>query len=395
MLYVLIQLLWLLFMFSLKYLYIVIAIVCIIVAVLFIVGSSRYSSSPTITSTSTPMAGIPVYSGSREHSLANYYYQALYIPSEGVISKVYFVGDVTAKEILDWYKSSLAGYEVVAEYGITTISTPEGSLEWGAILFKKDREGVGIWALSGTPTKVDGKQGAVYCVVVGDIEKLISEKTITTPTSEGLPYSDQVSGEEPIQRYPGSVMFSYRREEGFPTIILIEYGTTADINIVAEWYKNELQLRGWTVKDERKTSEEVSLHLLKAQEEVGVIINAPTSERRYTLISIHYGSYRLPSKDIASGIEPIQRYPGSVMLKYYSMVISGIKMITITYGTYDSVDNVASWYRDYLTANNWQILIEQSVDEGKSFSYTKEGAVLQLTISSKTYTEIEILYQGA
>uniref|UniRef100_A0A7C4JJ63 Uncharacterized protein n=1 Tax=Ignisphaera aggregans TaxID=334771 RepID=A0A7C4JJ63_9CREN len=158
------------------------------------------------------MAGIPVYSGSREHSLANYYYQALYIPSEGVISKVYFVGDVTAKEILDWYKSSLAGYEVVAEYGITTISTPEGSLEWGAILFKKDREGVGIWALSGTPTKVDGKQGAVYCVVVGDIEKLISEKTITTPTSEGLPYSDQVSGEEPIQRYPGSVMFSYRRE---------------------------------------------------------------------------------------------------------------------------------------------------------------------------------------
>ena len=382
-------------MFSLKYLYIVIAIVCIIVAVLFIVGSSRYSSSPTITSTSTPMAGIPVYSGSREHSLANYYYQALYIPSEGVISKVYFVGDVTAKEILDWYKSSLAGYEVVAEYGITTISTPEGSLEWGAILFKKDREGVGIWALSGTPTKVDGKQGAVYCVVVGDIEKLISEKTITTPTSEGLPYSDQVSGEEPIQRYPGSVMFSYRREEGFPTIILIEYGTTADINIVAEWYKNELQLRGWTVKDERKTSEEVSLHLLKAQEEVGVIINAPTSERRYTLISIDYGSYRLPSKDIASGIEPIQRYPGSVMLKYYSMVISGIKMITITYGTYDSVDNVASWYRDYLTANNWQILIEQSVDEGKSFSYTKEGAVLQLTISSKTYTEIEILYQGA
>ncbi|MEM1526554.1 MAG: hypothetical protein QW775_01170 [Ignisphaera sp.] len=341
------------------------------------------------------MAGIPVYSGSREHSLANYYYQALYIPSEGVISKVYFVGDVTAKEILDWYKSSLAGYEVVAEYGITTISTPEGSLEWGAILFKKDREGVGIWALSGTPTKVDGKQGAVYCVVVGDIEKLISEKTITTPTSEGLPYSDQVSGEEPIQRYPGSVMLSYRREEGFPTIILIEYGTTADINIVAEWYKNELQLRGWTVKDERKTSEEVSLHLLKAQEEVGVIINAPTSERRYTLISIHYGSYRLPSKDIASGIEPIQRYPGSVMLKYYSMVISGIKMITITYGTYDSVDNVASWYRDYLTANNWQILIEQSVDEGKSFSYTKEGAVLQLTISSKTYTEIEILYQGA
>ncbi|MEM4682311.1 MAG: hypothetical protein QXR37_03055 [Ignisphaera sp.] len=112
------------------------------------------------------------------------------------------------------------------------------------------------------------------------------------------------------------------------------------------------------------------------------------------MISIHYGSYKLPSKDVASGTEPIERYPGSVMLKYYSMVISGIKIIEITYGTYDSVDNVVSWYRDYLRANNWQILMERTEDEGKSFSYTKESAVLQLTVSSKTYTEIEILYQG-
>ncbi|MEM4465261.1 MAG: hypothetical protein QXJ95_06875 [Ignisphaera sp.] len=395
-------------MFSRKYLYITIVIACIVAAaVLFIAGSPRYSPSPTTTTlvtttptaittpTSTPMAGVLVYSGSREHFLANYYYQALHIPSEGVVTKVYFVGDVTAKEILDWYKSNLVGYKVVAEYGITTISTPEGSIEWGAIVFKKDGDGIGIWALSGTPTKVDGKQGAVYCVVVGDIEKLISEKTTTTPTSEGLPYSDQVSGEEPIQRYPGSVMLSYRRDEGFPTIILIEYGTAADIDTVAEWYKNELQLRGWTIKEERKTSEKISLHLLKAQDEVGVIINAPTSERRYTLISIHYGSYRLPSKDLVSGIEPIERYPGSIMLKYSSMVISGVKTITITYGTYDSVDSVASWYINYLTSNNWQIMMEQSVEEGKTFFCIKEGATLQLTISAKTYTEIEVLYQGA
>ncbi|MEM0490192.1 MAG: hypothetical protein QXH73_03140 [Ignisphaera sp.] len=393
-------------MFSRKHLYIVIviaciAIACIVAAVLFIAGSSRYSSNPTVTPTatvtstsSTPIAGIPVYRGSIEHFLASYYYTLLGIPREGVIYKVYLVGNATAKDILNWYKSNLAGYEVVADYGINTISTPEGSVEWGAILFKKDREGVGIWALSGAPTKVDGKPGTVYCIVVGDIEKLTSEGITTTPVSEGLPNSDQVGGEEPIQRYPGSVMLSYRREEGFPTIILIEYGTTADISTVAEWYKNELQSRGWTVKSEGKTSEKISLHLLKAQEEVGVIINAPTNERKYTLISIHYGSYKLPSKDVESGTEPIERYPGSVMLKYHSMVISGIKIIEITYGTYDSVDNVVSWYRDYLRANNWQILMERTEDEGKSFSYTKESAVLQLTVSSKTYTEIEILYQG-
>ncbi|MEM1731243.1 MAG: hypothetical protein QXY26_08985 [Ignisphaera sp.] len=152
-------------MFSRKYLYITIVIACIVAAaVLFIAGSPRYSPSPTTTTlvtttptaittpTSTPMAGVLVYSGSREHFLANYYYQALHIPSEGVVTKVYFVGDVTAKEILDWYKSNLVGYKVVAEYGITTISTPEGSIEWGAIVFKK-RWGwnwdLGVWVSCG------------------------------------------------------------------------------------------------------------------------------------------------------------------------------------------------------------------------------------------------------
>ncbi|MEM4767587.1 MAG: hypothetical protein QXN51_05830, partial [Ignisphaera sp.] len=73
----------------------------------------------------------------------------------------------------------------------------------------------------------------------------------------------------------------------------------------------------------------------------------------------------------------------------------GVKTITITYGTYDSVDSVASWYINYLTSNNWQIMMEQSVEEGKTFFCIKEGATLQLTISAKTYTEIEVLYQGA
>lgn len=353
----------------------------------FITPSPSSSPGPT----STPPTSFPVYGGSREHFLASYYYHALSIPSDGVIVKVYFVEGASAGEILNWYKSDMAGYEIVEEYGIATISTPEGSVEWGAIIFKKGSDGVGVWALSGTPTKVDGKQGAIYCVVTGKIERLTGVRP--TPTPSGLPSSDQVSGEEPIQRYPGSVMLSYSKTEGFPTIILIDYGTTANIKTVAEWYKSELQLNGWTIKEERGTPEEISLHLVKAQEEVGVIIYAPTSERGYTLISIHYGSYKLPSKDIVTGEEPIERYPGSVMLKHSSMIVGGMKMITITYGTYNSVNDVASWYRDYLTANGWQIMVEQTVEEGKTLSCAKEGATLQLTISAKTYTEIE-LYQG-
>lgn len=371
-------------MFPRKYMYILVIIVCVMIAVaaLFIGGFFR-PPSPT---------SVPVYSGSREHFLASYYYQALSIPSDGVIVKVYFVEGAAADEILNWYRSNLAGYEVVGEYGIVTISTPEGPVKWGAIIFKKGSDGVGIWALSGTPTKVDGKQGAIYCVVTGNIERLTGEKPISTPSR--LPSSDQVSGEEPITRYPGSVMLSYSKTEGFPTTIFIDYGTTANINTVAEWYKNELQLKGWTIKDERETTEEISLNFLKARVELEIIIVAPTSERGYTLISINYYSYKLPSNDIVTGEEPIGRYPGSVMLTHSLMIVSGVKMITITYGTYDSVNDVASWYRNYLTANGWQIMVEQTVEERKALSCIKEGSTLQLTISAETYTEIELLYQG-
>ena len=324
--------------------------------------------------------------------MASYYYQALGIPGNEVVVRVYLVEGAVANEILNWYRSNLAGYEIVEEYGVATISTPEGSVEWGAIIFKRGSDGIGIWALSGAPTKVDGKQGAIYCVVIGNIERLTGEKL--TPTPSGLPPSDQIRGEEPIQRYPGSVMLSYSKTEGFPTIILIDYGTMDNINTVAEWYKGEHRLKGWTVKEERKTPEEISLHLVKGQEEVGVIIYAPTGERGYTLISIHYGSYKLPSVDIVTGEEPIERYPGSVMLTHSSMIVSGMKMITITYGTYGSVNDIASWYRSNLTANGWEIVMEQTVKDGKTLLCIKEGATIQLTISAETYTKIEVLYQG-
>ncbi|MEM2767429.1 MAG: hypothetical protein QXQ47_03845, partial [Candidatus Bathyarchaeia archaeon] len=94
------------------------------------------------------------------------------------------------------------------------------------------------------------------------------------------------------------------------------------------------------------------------------------------------------------GEEPIERYPGSVMLKRSSMIVGGMKMITITYGTYDSVNDVASWYRNHLTANGWQIVMEQTVEGGKTISCVKEGATIELIISANAYTEIEISYQG-
>lgn len=359
------------------------------ICIVAIVALCAAPQSPT-----PPPTGVPVYSGSKEQSLASYYYSALGIPTEGVVVKVYFVEGATASKILDWYKKNMPGYEIVGEEVITRMSTPEGSVEWGAVMFKKGNEGVGIWALSGAPTKVDGKEGAIYCIVTGNIEKLTSGRG-TTPTAKGLPSSDQVRGEEPIPRYPKSVMLYYSKSEGFPTIIIIDYGTMDNYQTVAEWYKRELVSKGWTVKDERRDAERATLHLVKAQEEVGVIVYAPTSEKGYTSISVHYGVYKLPSKDLARGSEPIQRYPGSVMLEHSSMTYMGVITVWIKYGTHDSVDNVASWYNSYLAQNGWQVMMTAEGEGAKSLTCVKGNAMISLTISPKAgYTEIGMTHQG-
>ncbi|MEM2312801.1 MAG: hypothetical protein QXK12_00430 [Candidatus Nezhaarchaeales archaeon] len=65
--------------------------------------------------------------------------------------------------------------------------------------------------------------------------------------------------------------------------------------------------------------------LVKAQEEVGVIIRPPTAEGGYTSTSVHYGSYKPPSKDLVAGEEPIDTCPKSVMLRHSSITIGGVK----------------------------------------------------------------------
>lgn len=335
----------------------------------------------------------PVYKGAKEYSAPSQYYQLLGIPTHGVTVKTYFVEGGNLREILEWYKNELSrlGYEIAEEPGILTISTPQGTFEWGLLLAKKGDKGVGIW---GVNYMAEGKQGVVYYVVEGKIDDLAPSKTPSAPR-EKLPSSDQARGEEPIQRYPRSVMLYYSKSEGFPTTIIIDYGTMDNFQTVAEWYKGELQSKGWTIKKEGRDSEKASLHLVRAQEELGVIVYAPTSDRGYTLISIHYGVYKLPSKDVVSGSEPVQRYPGSVMLSYSSMTYMGVKVVWITYGTHDSVDSVASWYNSYLTANGWQVMMSSVEGGAKSFTCVKGNAMISLNISPKTgYTEIEMSYQG-
>lgn len=293
---------------------------------------------------------------------------------------------------MEWYKGELRGYEIVNE-GLFNMSTPEGVVEWGFALFKKGDEGVGIWALSGTPIADNGKSGVVYCVITGDIRELMGEVTTTT-TPSGLPPSDLASGEEPLPRYPGSVMLAYEKIHRFPLAIMIDYGTNAGMNEVANWYKAELGSRGWELKEERSYEGTIKLYFVKQREEVGVAIYAPTSEVSYTTIYLTYESYELPSSDLVSGEEPISRYPGSVILNYTSLTIDGAKYITINYGTYDEAAAVASWYKDYLRNNGWMLVLEEKEDERLILTFYKEGesAAVRLTISANAYTNIEVFY---
>ncbi|MFN3804938.1 MAG: hypothetical protein ACK4SY_07765 [Pyrobaculum sp.] len=366
------------------YLVIIIVVIIVIAAVLLLTTMSKGPS---------PAPGL-VYKGSKEYSLPSYYYQWLNIPTQ-VAVRTYFVEGVNAAEVLNWYKAELprVGYEILQPPVIQTLSTPQGSLEWGLLIAKRGDMGLGVWAVSGAQVAVEGRRGTLYLVAEGNIKEFVPPET-STP-GEKLPPTDLASGEEPIERYPGSKMLTYQKSEGFPTVIIIDYGTADNMQKVAEWYKKELQLKGWDIKDERRSAEKISLHLIKEREELGVVIYAPTSERSYTSISIHYGLYKLPTRDLASGEEPIERYPGSIMLRHSSTTYMGVKMIDITYATHDGVDKVASWYDSYLAANQWQVATSSVSDGAKTVTAFKKKAFISLTVSPKAgYTEINIVYQG-
>lgn len=50
---------------------------------------------------------------------------------------MYYVDNAGVKDVLQWYREKLSDYEVADELSMTTITTPQGSVEWGGILFKK------------------------------------------------------------------------------------------------------------------------------------------------------------------------------------------------------------------------------------------------------------------
>lgn len=76
---------------------------------------------------------------------------------------------------------------------------------------------------------------------MGIFDKLFRKRSKTNEYKP-IPEQDEVSGYEPIPRYPNSVMISHAGEK---EKYYIEYESMDDFGTVAKWFKNQLKTRGW------------------------------------------------------------------------------------------------------------------------------------------------------
>ena len=340
----------------------------------------------------TAGTGIPVYPGSEHSTMQTVYAQLMGVPSGGGITvNAYHVKGVSAGDVLNWYKQQLSSYQLVkGGSGLATVSIPGGGeAQYGVVMFKNGDQGIGIWAMSGS--KMDG---TTYYVVTGPASAMFGEET---GGASQLPSSDKVSGEEPVSRYPGSVMLSYSNESGYPTHISIEYGTNEGMAKVFDWYKNYLSSNGWNITSQSQDTETATIECHSGPKDLTVTIYAADSENGYTTVDIDLDDYTLPSHDIVTGEDPIQRYPGSIMMEYQSNSQMGVKMAEVEYQTSDDLNTVVNWYKSHLPGMGFEINNQEQTDVSEvTITATKTSGSTQdqvtLDISKGTYTTIHLSY---
>lgn len=267
-------------------------------------------------------AGIPIYAGSEAYRAPTFLYQIIRIPTEGISVKVYYVRDATASEILSWYKEKMKDKKLINEIRISRASTPQGSVEWGGLLFQEDSKAIGIYAMSGS--MIEKGRGTIYYIMEGPIEKFVGER-------EKLPSEDVVSGEEPVSRYPNSVMISYDKYDSY---IVITYGTGDGVDAVFDWYKNHLSLNNWEIKSESKEEDSYSLEAKRGNETVGIIIYPPSDEKDYTEIDIHYG---VEEEEEKQSIQPTSSFGVNLdtVLRSILQTVSGGEVVLTSYSEFE------------------------------------------------------------
>lgn len=323
-----------------------------------------------------------VYPNAKQCSAPQHYLHFVDIP-EGVTVSVYCVNEAIEK-VLQYYKK-IQGYELLNEVNITTVSIPGESFKIGGVFLKKGNEGLGISAIS-------SREGeTIFWLVKGPLDKIMP---VTESKIEKLPQSDRARGEEPLNRYPKSVMLSHSKYGKYPVEIDIDYGTMDSVEKVFDWYKSNMIFANWKLEEESITAEKWWLRFKKGGEIVSIVIYPP-DERKYTLISVEHVSYKAPEKDLASGEEPLQRYPNSKMVAYSITKFEGVKSVAITYATNDDYKTVANWFNTYLASAGWKnVVMTQEIDSITIHAVNSKGGIFISIVAHGTHSEIMLNYQG-
>ncbi|MEF8779135.1 MAG: hypothetical protein V5A46_00475 [Haloferacaceae archaeon] len=158
-----------------------------------------------------------------------------------------------------------------------------GSVKWSGEFSSDGEEISGTWELA-----EDAPGSGEWSGSVGELpeDKLPEDDEEADEEEEALPKEDQVSGDEPLPRYPASVMLEHSEqtvpEEGTKTEIT--YGTSDSLDDVVAWYEDELEELGQKLKDESEPGETMLEYLIEEEEYAQVTV----SEGDYTEISLVY-----------------------------------------------------------------------------------------------------------
>lgn len=326
---------------------------------------------------SAEQGGLPVYPNSQESSEFNMWATATGFSNQFTEFHSYVVNGVSPNKIISWYKSKFSHYTVENEINSTVQGTNVSSLT-----LKKDNTLVGVMAL-----EQEGK--TVYFV-----GQTVSQQGEVGGSS--LPQNDMASGEEPIKRYPGSVILSYEKRDDFPIYYDIEYGTKDPFNKVGDWFKNTLTSQGWSIESQSGSADTIEIAFKKADDKVQIWIGAPDSERPYTSIHIAYTMRSLPDHDLATGEEPFERYPKAVMIEYNkaTMTMSGANSTEIkaVYLAPDTFDKVKKWYLDLIN-KKFSVVYDQGeiIEAGSKLDNMAVEVHIEFE-KHNTYTEVSVDY---
>lgn len=351
------------------------SVVSVFMLIVFISGCTQSQNTVNSGSIDTEeVSGLPVYPGSQESTQYQMLIKMMGFSEQFSEIHGYVLDGVSPDDIINWYKSKLSDYEIKDQKTVSVQGVTYILLE-----LRKENTLIGVLAF-----EQNGK--VVYFI----------GRVIIPEESTSLPEHDTATGEEPVERYPGSVMLSYEKS-GKPTDlwIYIDYGTKDDAETVSEWYEQYLKNNGWRVTSKSSGTAGYYEDFKKDGESLSISIYKKTETIPYIEISLTYHKVGIPEEDLVSGYEPIPRYPDSIMVEYTNMSYNNVININIRYETRDSLEDVKNWYVSTLSDQGWTVgginLSPGMVEIG----FIKDGTTtLQITIErdGNNITSIDVLY---